>query len=138
MLLLNPRSVTFAGTVWEDVSAVVIDRAAARAVKEWSDLGPHVVLADVPEQLVTLRVVQRVARDDVGTPVPGESGELVLHTAPAGSDTPRRRLTAGCVVTDVSHEVSLKNGAVRTIKLIAVSPDGPTDPITIEDAGGIA
>lgn len=138
MLLLSPRTVTFAGTTWEDVSAVVIDRAAARAVKEWSDLGPHVVLADVPEQLVTLRVIQSVARDDVGAPVPSETGELVFHTAPAGADTPRRKIAAQCVVTDVTHELSLKNGAVRTVRLIAVSPDGAADPVTIEDADGIA
>lgn len=137
MLLLNPRSVTFAGKVWEDVSAVVIDRAAVRAVKEWSDLGPHVVLADVPEQLVTLRIIQRVAREDVGAPAPGETGGLAFHTAPAGGDTPRRRFTAQCVVTDVTHEPSLKNGAVRTIRLIAISPDGAAEPITIEDAAGI-
>jgi hypothetical protein len=137
MLLLNPRSVSFGGAVWEDVSAVVIDRAAARAIKEWSDTGPHLVLADVPEQLVTVRVVQQVARDDVGVPVPGEAGELVFHTAPSGSDSPRKRVRAQCVVMDVTHELSLKNGAVRTVKLLAVSSDGATDPITIEEADGI-
>lgn len=137
MLLLNPRSVSFGGLVWEDVSAIVIDRAAARSVKDWSDLGPHVVLADVPEQVVTVRVVQQVTRDDVGTPVPSEAGELVFHTAPAGSDTPRKRVRARCVVTDVTHELSLKNGAVRTVKLLALSSDGAADPVTIEDADGI-
>ena len=137
MLLLNPRAVSFAGVAWEDVSAVVIDRSAGRAVREWSDLGPHVVLADVPEQVVTVRVVQQVARDDVGSPVPGVSGDLVFHTAPAGGDTPRKKVSAQCVVTDVTHELSLKNGAVRTVKLIAVSGDGSADPVTIEDADGI-
>ncbi|MCC7387776.1 MAG: hypothetical protein IT431_03310 [Phycisphaerales bacterium] len=137
MLLLNPRSVAFAGAVWEDVSAIVIDRVGAKTVKEWSDLGPHVVLADVPEQVVTVRVVQHVARDDVGAPLPGGSGELVFHTAPAGGDTPRKRLAAQCVVTDVTHELSLKHGAVRTVRLIAVSADGAADPVTIGDADGI-
>lgn len=137
MLLLNPRSVSFGGAVWEDVSAVVIDRAAARAIKEWSDTGPYLVLADVPEQVVTVRVVQQVARDDVGVPVPGEAGELVFHTSPSGADSPRKRVRAQCVVMDVTHELSLKNGAVRTVKLLAVSGDGAADPVTIEDADGI-
>lgn len=137
MLLLNPRSVRFDGTEWEDVSAVVVDRSAARSMKEWSDLGPHVVLADVPEQVVSLRVVQQVARDDVGTPVPSEAGELVFFTSPAGGDTPRKKVTVQCVVTDVTHELSLKNGAVRTVKLLAVSSDGVADPVSVEDADGV-
>ena len=137
MLILNPRAVRFGGAEWEDVSAVVVDRQAKRTVTEWSDLGPQVVLVDAPEQLVTVRVVQQVAGDDIGTPVPGESGELGFATAPAGGDTPRRRVVAQCVVTDVTHELSIKNGAVRTVKLVAVSSDGIADPVTVEDADGI-
>lgn len=137
MLILSPRTVRFGGAEWEDVAAVIIDRQAKRAVTEWSDLGPHTVLADAPEQLVTVRVVQQVARDDVGTPVPGESAELAFAIAPAGGDSPRRRVRAECVVTDVTHELSLKSGAVRTVKLVAVSSDGATDPVTVEDADGM-
>lgn len=137
MLLLNPRQVSFAGTLWEDVAAVVIDRSAERTVLEWSDLGPHAVLADVPEQRVSLRVVQQVTRDDLAAPRPGDAGELAFCTAPAGADTPRRRLRAQCVILDVSHELSLKNGALRTIRLAAVSADGDADPITTEPADGI-
>ena len=135
--MLNPRAVRFGETVWEDVSAVVVDRQARRTVTEWSDLGPQVVLVDAPEQLVTVRVVQQVARDDIGTPVPGDSGELRFATAPNGGDTPRRRVVAQCVVTDVTHELSIRNGAVRTVKLVAVSSDGVADPVSIEDAVGI-
>jgi hypothetical protein len=137
MLLLNPRQVTFAGDLWDDVATIVIDRSANRTTLEWSDLGPHPVLADVPEQQVTVRVVQQVARADIGAPRPSEAGELLFHTAPAGADTPRKRLRAQCVVLDVTHELSLKHGALRTIKLIALSPDGATDPITTEPADGI-
>ena len=137
MLILNPRVVRFGGRVWEDVSAVVVDRQATRAVTEWSDLGPHAVLVDAPEQTVTVRVVQQVARDDVGTPVPGELAELSFFTAPAGGDTPRWRVGALCVVTAATHELSLKNGAVRTVRLVALSSDGAADPVTLEDAGGV-
>jgi len=137
MLVLNPRVVSFGGVVWEDVSAVVVDRSAHRAVQDWSDLGAYAVLVDVPEQSVTVRVVQRVARDDIGLPVPGEMGELVFATSPAGGDTPRKRVRVQCVVLGVTHEISLKNGAVRTVKLAAVSGDGIVDPVVLEDADGI-
>ncbi len=137
MLVLNPRVVSFDGVVWEDVSLVAVDRSAHRVVQEWSDMGAYAVFADVPEQAVSVKVVQQVARDDVGTPVPGQSGELVFVTGPAGGDTPRTRVKVQCVVERVGHEISLKNGAVRTVALIAVSGDGVSDPIVLEDASGI-
>lgn len=134
MLLLNPRSVTFGSATWDSVVAVMIDRDSVRFVEEWSDAGPHAVLADAPEQRVTIRVVQEVTRDDLGSPRPGEAGALSLCTAPTGADAGRRKLTAQAVVRSVSHEVSLKRGAVRTITLVAVSADGAADPIAIADA----
>ncbi|MBK7405882.1 MAG: hypothetical protein IPJ41_14995 [Phycisphaerales bacterium] len=136
MLLLNPRQVTFANTMWEDVAAVVIDRAAERSILDWTDLGPYPVLADVPEQRVAIRVVQQIVRDDLAAPRPGDAGELTFSTAPAGADTPRRRLRAQCVVLEVSHELSLKHGALRTVRFAALSPDGAADPITTEPADG--
>jgi len=138
MLLLNPRKVTFAGLLWDDVAAVTIDRSAKRTALEWSDLGPHAVLADVPEQMVRIRVVQHVARDDIGMPRPSDEGELIFHTSPAGADSPRRRIRAQCVILDVTHELSLKHGALRTITLVALSTDGAADPITTEPADGVA
>ncbi len=138
MLLLNPRHVTFAGALWNDVAAVTIDRSARRTALEWSDLGPHAVLADVPEQQVTIRVVQHLARGDIGAPRPSDEGELTFHTSPAGADSPRKRIAAHCVVLDVTHELSLKHGALRTITLVALSTDGAADPITTEPADGVA
>lgn len=138
MLLVNPRRVTFAGVLWDDVAAIIIDRAAKRAAVEWSDFGPHPVFADVPEQQVTIRVLQHVARDDVGLPRPGDEGVLTFHTSPAGADMPRTRVSAACVALDVTHELSLRNGALRTIKLVALSPDGAADPITTEPADGVS
>lgn len=137
MLVLNPRVVSFDGVVWEDVSLVAVDRSAHRVVQEWSDMGSYAVLADVPEQAVSVKVVQQVARDAVGAPVPGESGELVFATGPAGGDSPRMRVKVQCVVERVGHEISLKNGAVRTVKFMAISSDGSSDPIVLEDASGI-
>lgn len=137
MLILNPRTVTFGSAAWPDIASVVIDRSTPRPAIEWTDEGPHPTFADAPEQRTTIRVTQHIARDALDTPRPGESDTLRLHTAPAGADTPRARLEAACVVLDVTHELSLRNGAVRTIRLIAISPDGATDPIASHPADGI-
>lgn len=138
MLVLNPRRVTFAGQTWSEVAAVVIDRQSKRTLTEWSDLGPHAVFADAPEQLVTVRVVQKATTDDLHAPTPGDAGELSFAASPSGADSPRRRLRAQCVVTEVTHELSLTAGAVRTLRLVALSPDGAADPITTEPADGTA
>jgi hypothetical protein len=139
MLILNPRRVTFGSAVWEGVVAVTIDRAAHRAVEDFGDLGPYAVLVDVPEQRVRIGVVQEVARDDLGVPRPGDAGVLTLFTSPTASDAGRRKLSCAAVVLDVSHEVSIKKGAIRTVSLAAVSSDGAADPVEITDAsdGGL-
>lgn len=134
MLLLTPRAVRFGEATWEDVSAVVVDRASRRSVVEWSDLGPHAVLADVPEQEVTVRVVQSLTRDAPDAPRPGDAGQLSFDTSPAGTDTGRRRVSAQAVVLGVRHELSVKGGATRTVTLVAVSPDGAADPVIVEAA----
>jgi hypothetical protein len=136
MLILNPRSVRFGTAAWDDVESVVIDRAGTRVVEEWGDLGPYEVLADVPEQRVTVRVVQAVHRDDVNVPRPGEQDTLMLFTAPEGNELKRKKVTCVAVVKDVSHELSFKKGALRTVTLVAVSSDGAADPIVVTDAPG--
>ncbi len=138
MLLLNPRRVRFGNESWEDVTAMTVDRRAVRTVVEWSDEGPHAVLADVPRQRVNLRVVQQVSREDIGTPRPGQEGLLVAYTSPAGSEGGRRRVSCMAVVTAVTHELSLSRGAVRTVELVAVSGSGAADPIVVEEAGAEA
>ncbi|MFA6043558.1 MAG: hypothetical protein WC718_01115 [Phycisphaerales bacterium] len=134
MLVLNPSSVTFAGGAWAGVTSVTISRAAQKQVTEWSDAGPHVVLADVPEQVVKIRVESEVTAGDANGPVPGASGTLAVVTSPNGSDAGRRVISANAVVAAVSYEVSLKRGAVRTVDLVAVSSDGAADPISVTDA----
>lgn len=136
MLLLNPRLVTFNTVRWDDIALVAIDRAAGREVVEWSDLGPHVVLADVPEQRIEIRIIQELTRDDITIPHPGDAGELVLHTSPASTDAGRKEISARAVILRVQHELSLKRGATRTITLIAISPDGADDPFSITDDDG--
>jgi len=136
MLVLSPALVTFGGSRWEHVTLVSIDRSAERVALEWTDAGAHPTLADVPEQRVTVRVVQRVERDDLNAPRPGDAGELVLYTSPGGGDAGRRKVSAPAVVTHVEHDVTLRRGAQRVIRLVAVSADGAADPVTVSDAGG--
>lgn len=136
MLLLNPRRVRFGSSLWEDVTALAIDRRADRTVLEWSDDGPHAVLADVPRQRINIRVVQQVAREDVSAPRPGDEALLIAYTSPTASEAGRKRVSCYAVVLAVSHELSLSRGAVRTVELVAVSASGGADPIVVEEAGG--
>src|SRR4051812_22202598 len=121
MLLLNPRLVTFANTRWDDIALIAIDRSPHKEVVDWSDLGPHAVFADIPEQRIEIKVLQELARDDITVPHPGDSGELSFHTSPTSSDAGRRKISTQAVILRVEHELSLKRGALRTITLIAIS-----------------
>lgn len=134
MLILNPRLVKFGPSVWSDVTLIAIDRDASRLALEWSDLGPHPVFADAPEQRLTIRVVQEIARDDLDTPRPGDQATLVFYTSPTGADARRRKVTVTAVVTGVSHELSLTRGTQRRTTLTALSPTGAADPVIIADA----
>lgn len=133
MLLLHPTPVTFAGTPWPSILSAAIDRHAARFTEDWSDLGPHAVHADAPEQRTTITLTQELTRDDLQAPRPGDAGEIVLHTAPTTTDAARKRIAAQAVVRSVEHALT-RRGGTRTITLTAISPDGATDPLTITDA----
>ncbi len=135
MLALNPRSVKFATAVWENVTSVALDRAADKVVAEVSDLGPHVVFVDVPEQRVTVRVTADLQLDDLAPPRPGDSGTLAFFTSPAGTDGGRKKVSMTAAVVGVRHP-STPRGFSRVIDLIAVSSEGAADPVTITDAGG--
>lgn len=136
MLVLNPQHVTFGESRWDHVQVVAIDRAAHRDAVEWSDLGPHVAFADVPEQRITVKVIREVSSDDVDSPKPGETNTLTFHTSPTASDGLRMKITMQAVVMRVEHDVSVRKGAVRTITLTAVSPDGATDPVVVTQSQG--
>ena len=129
MLILNPRQVTFAGSPWNDVTLIALDRTAARLVIDHSDHGPHPTLADAPQQRTTLRVVMDLPGLDA--PTPGDTGTLTFTTSPTASDASAQTLSATCVVTGVTHEIAFKRPPTRTIELIALSSDGAADPITL-------
>lgn len=134
MLILNPQIVKFGSVVWDNVSAATVDRDGPRQVVEWSDMGPHVVFVDVPEQRVKVTVVRDVSATDIDAPKPGESDALTFYTSPTSSDGQRMKISMQAVVVRVQHEISQKKGAVRSIDLIAVSPDGSTDPVVVSQA----
>lgn len=136
MLILHPREVSFLNVPWKNVTSIVVDRAATKVVADMGDGGPHVVLVDCPEQRVTIRVTMDIAEDTLVSPSLGVQGVLVFATAPTGVNASRFSVSATAVVTAVSHELSLRKGAVRTVELVAVSSNGTADPITIADVSG--
>ena len=137
-LWLAPERVELLGLSLEGVSAVAVDRRAARVVTEWGDLGAHAVMADVPEQRVTVRIVRRVSGADggmfAGVITPGAMGELLFTAAAGAGDGGRRRVSADVVVTAVEHELREGRGGAQTITCVAVSADGAADPVTEEAA----
>ncbi|NUQ69174.1 MAG: hypothetical protein HUU18_12985 [Phycisphaerales bacterium] len=135
MLVLSPRSVRFGGKTWENVALVAVDRVATRQSVEWGDRGPHVVFADVAAQRVNVRVVLDMSGDDVGAPLPGETGLLTFYTARSASESGRVRVSLQAVVTGVSHEISLKRGVARTLDFVGVSSDGAADPVSVVAVG---
>ena len=131
MLIVDPREVSFGAVTWAGVTSVAIERSAAKSFAEFGAVGPHVVLADVPEQRVEVTVVQEFLADDMDAPVPGEAGALSFETALNGSDAGRRSVSMTAVVMRVRYSASRKSGSVRTVELLAVSSDGAADPVTV-------
>ena len=133
MVILNPTSVRFGDECLEGVTSVTIDRVAERELVEWSDLGPHVVLADTPEQRVNARLVQSLQRGTIESPRPGDMATLSFLTQ--GDDQSRVEVSATAVVTRVTHAVrdaGKCDGFTRTIELVLVSSDGSADPVSLE------
>lgn len=131
MLILNPDRVRFGDIAWHDVLSIAAEAAPERAVVEWSDLGPHAAFADVPEVRTTLKVSRSPQADDLASVKPGQRGVLEFFTSP-GADARRVRIEADCIIERTSCQFITGKGAVQTITLIALSPDGAADPLTIE------
>ncbi|MEI7658711.1 MAG: hypothetical protein WCK33_11670 [Phycisphaerae bacterium] len=131
MVIIKPSGVTFGTQAWSDVTSVVIDREAEKAVVEWTDAGPHVAFADVPAQRVTVRVERVVASPaEVEGPRPGDLQTLGVQWSRGVSSAAELAMTARCVVLRVTHEATGK-GVSRRVELVAVSTDGVRDPVTI-------
>lgn len=138
MLILNPRLVTLGDSSLRDVAGISIEREAKRLVTEFTDAGPHVAFADVPEQIVRATITQDLMDGVPDGPRPGESLALSFVSSPTGSDSARMRWSATGVVTECSHEIvaSGRNvGARRTIEMVLVSSNGSADPVVVATAG---
>ncbi len=131
MLIIDPLAVSFGGEAWEGVTAVAIDRDTVKQVLEFSDLGPHAVFADAPEQRVDITVTMELVRSVPDSPRPGNMAELRIGVRPGGSDANRREVVAQAVVLSVAHAISGKKGATRTIRLVAISTTGVDDPVAV-------
>lgn len=135
MLWLNPTEVTLFGVALSGVSSVAVDRFATRTAQEHSDLGPHVVFVDAPEQRVTVRVRRRVDEMSAGIVsgiTVGSMGELSFRVAASASDRNGRKVRVTVVVRGVDHDFSERDGFVQSISMTAVSSDGAVDPIVEE------
>lgn len=132
MLILNPDEVTFAGEPWPEVVAVVVERAAEKSILEWSDLGPHAVYADVPEERMTIRITRLLSTSVFELPGPGALGEVVFFASMGTSDARRRRVRAVCVIERIAYQFVQKSGATQIVTLVAVSGAGNVSPVTIE------
>lgn len=134
MLFLNPANLTLLSTTYSNIESVSIDRLAHKEITEYSDAGPFAVFADIPESKVEIAITQRL---DTGPdqsltgPKPGQQGTLELITSPNSSQAQRKKLTTQVVIRAVRYDLATK--PKRTISLVAISPDGATDPITLTD-----
>lgn len=140
MLILNPRLVTLGASTLRDVRAISISREAKRLTTEFTDAGPHVAFADVPEQIVRATITQDLMDGAPDGPRPGESLLLSFVSSPTGSDSGRLRWSATGVVTESSHDIvtgGREIGARRTIEMLLVSSNGSTDPVAVAPAGDI-
>ena len=139
-MLIIPDIVNFGPLTLDNIQYLAVDRASERLATEWTDAGPHAVFADVPEQRVTVRLSRRIIGQAPAGVVPGQRETLTADFAPGGSGGKRRRLTVSAVVTSVDYQFAgadAASGSARStrqsITLIALSPDGATDPVTIQD-----
>lgn len=132
MLVLGPESVAFEGEAWPGVELIAIERTPMREVVEVGDLGPHVVFVDVPERRVSVRVVRRIDRSELESVVPGDTGELVFRAGFGRTDAGWSEVSLDAVVTRVTHEFDTDK-VRRVVVMVAVSADGVTDPVRVEE-----
>lgn len=141
MLIITPAAVRFDTLTLDDVSLIAIERAAERAVIEWSDFGPHPVFADVPEVRTSVKLSRRVHRGDLAAIAPGQMGELSFVVSPAGTAAAAKKHAAQCVVMSVKYDLAQPAGsaakgpsAVQVIECVAVSASGSAEPFVVTDA----
>ena len=135
MLILNPGTVKFGTSTWDDVGLLAVNRKATEEVVEWTAGGPHAAFADVARQRVEIVVRHGISRGDLDGPRPGDRGTLFWFTSPTATDAGRRKASADAVVLSVKHEATVGKTTTREVTLLALSTDGAADPISLSDAG---
>lgn len=130
MIWLNPERVTLGPFELRNVLSVAVDRDAHRTAEEWTDLGPHLGFADVPEQRVSVMISRRILETETVGPKPGESHALVFRTSAGASAAGVRLVSMTVVVTSVDHLISSSGRATQRIRAAALSTDGAADPVS--------
>ena len=144
MLILHPHRVLLGSSVLDNVSLIAIDRSASRMIIDRGDGGPLPTFADAAEETLSLRVVQHLTEHDLAPPRPGQLAALSWTTSTAAADGQARTFTVHVVVRSVRYDIPGARGArppaystsvARTISLVALSPDGNSDPVSwVDDA----
>lgn len=130
MIWLNPEKVSLGSLELRNVTLIAVDRGARRTAEEWTDLGPHVGFADVPEQRIGVLISRRILESETTGPKPGESYTLTFRTSAGASAAAVRSVGIPVVIRSVEHSVSASGSASQKIRAVAVSSDGAADPVT--------
>ena len=134
MLVMRPGTVRFGGEVWRGVERVSIDSSTLDGAETWGNRGAHPVFADSVRRRSVVRVVQEIGGDDLGAPGLGALGELTVVCS-RGSDAQGREIVVRAVVQSVSYSFG-SGGARREVRLVAVSTNGSSDPVSVVGHAG--
>lgn len=129
MIWLNPDKVTLGSFELRNVSLVAVDRAARRTAEEWTDVGPHLGFADVPEQRVSVSISRQILETETTGPRPGEAHALTFRTSAGSSAAAVRSVSMTVVVRSVEYVIGKSGRATQMIRGVAVSSDGVVDPV---------
>lgn len=138
MIILNPDRVTLGSQELAGVTIVAIDRTARRTAYEWTDIGPHINFADIPEQRTSISIIRRITQTELATPRPGELLALALRISTNASAAESAVISASVVITAVEHSVNASGKATQSIRSVAISATGSGDPITQTQTTGEA
>lgn len=136
MLWLNPQRITLNDHELTDVRAIALSRRAHRTALEHGDSGPHTLFADVPEQIVTIKITRSPERHPTPPVSLADAVILSFRTAPNNSDAHASTISAPIVITAIETDFSDRAPPRQTITAVAVSPDGDADPITTSTPKG--
>ncbi len=137
MIWLNPQTVDLGGVALSEVRQVAVDEKPEKLIVDFSDAGPHVAFADVPERRSTVKIRRRVlANETLGIAV-GDERVFEMRTSATAGDGSGVIVTATVVVTSVQYRLDRHDGAEQTIEAVAVSADGSTAPVSVAADGGV-